>query len=361
MCAETALPDPETSLLGRFEDLLSGTVSDKASLDSILDEILKSPCMERALMLLKHHPPFSKEQRESWHAVRTRLEHAIALERAKRMNRWQHDPHRRTLRIRFHVQGSACELNPPALQAALAKAFHDAGLPVAMGLEKMPRPAVHLGHPLPRSMEGRAEWADVVLDEQAPMKPCEIPERINVHCREGLSVLECAYVPNHSSPVLDLCCEAHWSWTCPQEWLDHAKARLDAFVQADTWEIQKMGKQDGQKQVKRLQVRHLVRSLAWNGDILLFSTSIAPNEALNPQKLLAGILDVEAATVQGIIRLRVDLAEDPKLKEPDRYAPKLHNIYEDAVLLEAGGNITLVQEDEEETLLINKAQSHTLK
>lgn len=351
MPAETLSPDPEARLLGNFVRLLSGEVSDRPAMELVLEEILNSPCLDRALSLMKHYHPPGKG-RDPWQAARTRLEQAVALARAKRMNRWQHDPHRRTLRICFQVQGSACELHPPALQAALAKALQDAGLPLAMGLEKTPRPAVYLGHPLPRCIEGRAEWADAVLEEQAPVKLSEIPARINVHVREGLKVLDCTYVPNHSSPVLDLCCEAHWRWTCPPEWLDRVRKRLEDFTQAESWQIQKIGKVEGQKQVKPIEVRHLVRSLTWQDNALHFSTHIAPGEALNPQKLLAGILELEAAEIQGIIRLRVDLAEDPKLKEPNRYAPKLHNLYEDAVLLEAGSNIVLVQEEEDEPVLL---------
>ena len=105
---------------------------------------------------------------------------------------------------RLGVRRPASDLHPPALQSALAAAIMEAGLPLAMGLEKTPRPLVRLGHPLPPGVEGFNEWADMVLREPPGMPAGALAERINARCAPGLQVLHAVPVPNHASPVLDL-------------------------------------------------------------------------------------------------------------------------------------------------------------
>ena len=73
----------------------------------------------------------------------------------------------------------------------------------------------------------------------------------------------------------------------------------------------------------------------WDGGTLHFITRLAAGEALNPVKLLAGVLGVEATTIGRLARTMVELAADPRLEAAGKYETKLHNIYEDAVLLDA--------------------------
>ena len=87
----------------------------------------------------------------------------------------------------------------------------------------------------------------------------------------------------------------------------------------------------------------------WAGADLLFQTRMAPGEAANPRKLLAAILGLDAP-VEGMARLGVDLGEDPRLLQADKFQPKLHNMFEDAVLLDSGSNVRIVEEDDEEPI-----------
>ncbi|MCX8203694.1 MAG: hypothetical protein N3H32_05210 [Nitrososphaeria archaeon] len=73
-----------------------------------------------------------------------------------------------------------------------------------------------------------------------------------------------------------------------------------------------------------------------------------PGEALNPIKLLSGILEVDPAQVKGLVRLSLTLRDDPRLEAMDRYAPKLHNIWEDAVLLESSDDFDDVDDGEDD-------------
>lgn len=315
--------------------------------EELLPALEEAGLLEHALSLLR-----SEGAGRAWEPFRGRLKAAVAASRERRMQRWQADPHRRTLRFLFEAAGPACAQHPPALAAALAKAFLDAGLPLAMGLEKSPRPVVHLGHPLPLEVPGRGEWADAGFTQPVSTPMDELPVRLNAHAAEGLRFLRCETVPNYATPVAELCRSARWRWRCPALLLDEARAKVDVFLQAATFELEKPGKTGGQKGVKRIEIRALVEAMTWQGCCLDFTTRIALGQAPNARKLLGAILGLEPAAVADLERLGLDLAEDPRLQQAERFEPKLHNMYEDAVLLDSGGHIQIIDGDEDDEPLV---------
>jgi len=341
---------PRSTVLQAFRAALG---SDHPPEAALILELNEQGVLEQALHEMKRNRPRTKGE-DPWQAFRLQMETEAARSRERRLHRWQFDPGRRTLRLRMAVARPACLLHPPALQAALAQALLEAGIPLAMGLEKTPRPMVRLGHPLPSGIEGRSEWADAVLREPSAMSFGQLLERINGHCPDGLRILSLEGIPNHASPVLDLCRKARWTWICPQELRAYAKERFTHFEAAASYGIAKQGKVAGQKQVKRIEVRQLVQEMAWEEDCFNFTTGLSAGEALNPVKLLAGILELETTAIQGLTRLSVELAEDPRLALAERYEPKLHNIFEDAVLLESGSNIQLIEDDEEAPIVLRR-------
>lgn len=318
------------------------------ALEGLLAALEAEQRLEHGFSLLRQARPDSGP----WAAFLEQLRAAVAKGRLKRMNLWQIDPHRRTLRLRYEVRGAACAVHPAGQVALLARTLMAAGLPVAMGLEKKPRPAVRLGHPLPLNVEGLGEWAEAVLQEAPPVPLEQLPALINAQAPEGLRVLACAVVANHASPVADLCCRSHWRWVCPPALLEHARARLAQFLAAEHFEVDKPGKVDGQKGARRVDLRPLLQELAWEGEALVFQTRIAPGEATNPQKVLAGILGGEPGAIQGLTRVRVALKDDPRMLQGHKFEPKLHNMFEDAVLLGSGSNIRIVEDDDDEPLLL---------
>lgn len=336
--------------LQAFRDILAD-VPDLTLLEALLPRLRKAGVLEQALLDLKRTHP-KKGQADPWEPIRARLSLDVARERERRMASWQRDPRRCSLRLRLELLGSACLLHPPAQQALLAQAFLEAGLPLAMGLERSPRPLIRWGHPLPQGVAGCSEWADAILREEPQALLSSLPAHINAHAPEGLRVLEALPLSNHASPVLELCHEALWAWTCPDVLRPLAEARLAAFLAAETFQIEKTGKVGGQKQVKPVEVRHLVSGMVWEGDRLRFTTSLSAGTALNPIKLLAGVLGCELAAITGLARLEVRLRPDPRLADVEKYEPKLHNIFEDAVLLESGSHIRIVDEDDDEPLVL---------
>ncbi len=339
------------SALSLFQSLLSGEAPDLAGIEMLLPRLKAEGAIEQAYEVfrrVKPRKPVTKgSAADPWQAVRVSLEEEADRARRQRMSHWQQDSRRCTLRLCFEAKGEACRLHPPALQASLAQALRSAGLPVALGLEKTPRPLVTLGHVLPLGVAGLAEWADVVLERPAGVPLAALPALVQPHCLEGLRILEALAIPNIASPVLELSREAHWRWLCPSDRLEEARERLGRFEASERFSIDKTGKVAGQKQIKQVEVRALVLALEWRGCDLHFSTRIAAGEALNPVKLLAGILGWEAAEITDLARERVVLVDDPRLAQAAKYETKLHNIYEDAVLLDGGYGVEAVVDDDE--------------
>lgn len=334
-----------------FRARLADSPPEGAELSAVLSRLEKEDALEAAYRLLKQEQPLSRSGKDPlWRAVHRAFQVRVDLRRQRRMGTWQHDPHRRTLRLRFEVQPPATALNPGALQSALSKTLADAGLPLALGLEKTPRPLVRLGHPLPQEVPGLSEWGEVVLREAPPCGLLELPDKVNAHAHPGLRILDAREVPNHGSPVLELSAASRWRWSCPPALEAAARQSVAAFLASPSFHIEKRGKVAGQKAVKRIEIRSLVTSMAWDGPDLRFSTRIQPGEALNPARLLGGILDLEPSGIVGLVREAVDLREDPKLQRPDRYEPKLSNLYEDAVLLQAGPALVVIEDEDEEPL-----------
>jgi radical SAM-linked protein len=344
---ETPVPEPHLGYhaLRLFQEQVRSGPPDPETLERLLAGLTREGRLEHAWLFLRQ----VRADPGLWGGVLVRLRTLAEQGRARRMTAWQSDPARRTLRLRFQARQPASAEHPAGLVALLARALLDADLPLAMGLEKSPRPMVHLGHPLPAGVEGLSEWADAALLEPPGAPVATLPDRVNAVAAPGLRVLECLQVPNHASPVAELCRLAHWSWRCPEPWLDAARERVAAFSAADRFEIEKPGKVAGQKGVKRMDIRPMLQDCRWEGDQLLFETPVAPGSAANPRKLLAAVLERELPA-EGWSRTGLDLAEDPRLTEAGKFEPKLRNIFEDAVALESGPALRIVDEDDDEPI-----------
>ena len=254
---------------------------------------------------------------------------------------------RRTLRLKFAIRNPLTECHPPALLRILASVFENAGAPPAAGMEKRPRPIVQLAYPLPLGVEGLEEWADITLESGLGESLDIFMARLRPYCPDGLEILGLEQIPLHASSIAELCETAHWRWFCPKELFSGAVLKLKAFADSDSFQINKTGKVDGKKCIKSIEVRRLIPELRWDGETLKFSTRIVQGQALNPQKLFAGILDVEPGQLGKFRRERIDLKHDAKLDRTDKFAPKLRNLYEDAVLLESGPNLKIHDEDDD--------------
>jgi len=280
----------------------------------------------------------------------TLLEPLAARARVSREAGWQMDSRRVAVRLGYAKEGAALDFDEGDLHAILAQAFRLEGFRLALDLGKRPRPLLHLELPLPAGAGGLAEWAEAVFRVEPSESPEALMARLNLRLPDGFQIHRWEAHPSYASPVSDLADTSHWRWTCPPDQADAARLCTSAVLAAAEWIWEKGGKVEGRKQVKPLDLRPLVTELRWEGDVLFSTTRTGSPEGGNPLKLHAAILGLESAALRGILRLSLDLRPDPRLAQAERFEPKLKNMYEDAVLLGGGSNITLVDEDDDEPL-----------
>ena len=282
--------------------------------------------------------------------VASRLAPLAARAQAQREARWQLDGRRTSIRLVYAKQGEALDFDDGDLHAIFLQAFRLEGFRLALDLGKRPRPMLRVELPLPAGVGGLSEWAEITLREDPPERTEALMARLNTRLPEGLRIHGWEPHAPYASPLGDLAEAAHWRWLCPGEQADGARARAADFLAASEWIWEKGGKVEGRKQTKPLDLRTLVTDLRWDGDTLFTTTRMAGADATNPMKLHGAILGVEPSVLHGLLRLSVAFKADPRLAQAERFEPKLKNMYEDAVLLTGGSNITLVDDDDDEPI-----------
>ena len=330
----------EPSTLQKFADALAARAPDDA-LEALIPLLMTESSLEEAFRLLNRRSPKNADLLRC-------VSESMVKARQARLAGWQHDARKLRVRMRYQRKGAAAERLPADFLQSLSNTFRDAGFEVALGLEKRPRPMIQLGHPLPLGTEGLQECLELVL-AKPPADP-DLLSALNHAAPEGIKFLSCEILPDYATPVLDLCRRAEWRWPCPEALRAEAVERVESFLASESFCIEKTGKEGGQKQVKRVEIRGRVQAMSWDGDELRFETLLDPGHALHPAKLLGGILGVDPAGIRGLVRTRLDLGADPRLDQAERFEPKLKNMFEDAVLLKAGSNLKIIEDDDDEPL-----------
>jgi len=269
---------------------------------------------------------------------------------ARREASWQLDSRRATVRLGYAKEGEALDLDEGDVHAILVQTFRLEGLRLALDFGKRPRPLLRLELPLPAGAGGLAEWAEVVFRMEPAEAPGELMARLNGRLPAGLRAHRWDVLPPYASPLGELAEASHWRWTCPEAQTPEARRRTAVFLASAEWLWEKGGRIEGRKDIKQVDLRPLVTDLRWEGDTLFSTTRAGSSESGNPLKIHAAILDLEPGDLRGLLRLSLDLKADPRLAQAERFEPKLRNMYEDAVLLSGGSNITLVDEDDDEPL-----------
>jgi radical SAM-linked protein len=314
-------------------------LAEGADRDGALQAIEAAGLVEEALDWVRAH-------RREDAALRARLAPLADKAKARRASRVHLDSDRVLARARYTKDGASRLFSAADLQALFSEVLRLEGLPLELDLGKRPRPLVTCAPPLPSGVAGEGEWLEVQLRRGVADDP-GLLDRLNHRLPAGLNLLDWSEQPVWASPVAELCETAQWRWTSKD--LD-APGRVAAFLGAEAFFLDKVGKVEGHKQDKRVDLRPLVLEMAWDGETLAFTTALKAAPALNPLKLLGAILDRAPETLTGLRRVGFTLAEDARLQKSDRYTAKLKNMYEDAVLLGAASNITLVDEDDDEPL-----------
>lgn len=266
----------------------------------------------------------------------------------RRAARWQLDSHRVTVRLHYAKSGTALGFDDGDLHALFLHAFRLEGLPLALDLGKRPRPLVGLGPPLPAHVGGAMEGLDLVLRREPAEAPALLLARLNERLPEGLCCTQWEVLPAFATPLADLSLAAHWCWEVPAELKAGVAQTVATFLAAEAWPWQRSdAKTEG-----IVDLRKFLLEPTWAETRLEFRTPMGSYMGLNPLKALGALLDLPPTAIAGLQRTSIGLRPDARLAQADRFAPKLKNMYEDAVLLAGGSNITLVDEDDDEPLLL---------
>jgi len=316
-----------------------------ADLDGAFDSILSGHLAEEASELLR---TLRREvgPRAWMESFASRLAPMAAMAHQERSVRWQMDTRRAHIRCCYEKDDGALGFDDGDLHAIFLHAFRLEGLHLLLDLGKRPRPLLTAGLPLPVGVAGRAEFLEAVLKQEPMERPAEVMAGLNHRLPLGLGIHQWEILPGYASPVSELALHSHWRWEAPLEVQPQAMEKTRCFLEASQWSWDRGNPHPGGP----LDLRQVVSEMAWEHSTLCFTTRMREHPALNPLKLLGAILGIEAADIKGLIRTGVDLKPDPRLGQADLFQPKLKNMYEDAVLLDGGSNIVLVDEDDDEPI-----------
>ncbi|MBP1772252.1 MAG: hypothetical protein H6P99_1415 [Holophagaceae bacterium] len=340
---ERRAPSREAPGLQAFRTLLlSGAAKDP---DAAIHAVAAADLAEEAGEILRSSRR-GVTDRAWFEALSSRLSPVIQKAQQKRAALWHLDSRRTLIRFRFSKQGEALGFDDGDLHAILLMAFRLEGFRVTLDLGKRPQPLLTLGLPLPAQAGGAAESADVVLRQEPAGPPGELMARLNRRLPEGLEIRRWEPLPVYAAPVGDLARLSHWRWDVPTEHRAQVEAAVARFNAASAWPWDR----GGAKADDPLDLRDIFTDLTWVDGALTFSSRMGEYLALNPLKALGAVTGLESSRITGLVRIGVELKPDPRLAQAERFEPKLKNMYEDAVVLGAGSNIVLVDEDDDEPL-----------
>ena len=171
--------------------LVAAGAPEPERMEELLQALDQERRLEQAWLLLR----LARPDPARWGPWPGRMKALLEQDRVRRMNVWQTDPDRATLRLAFALRAPACRQNPAGVISLLAWALLDAGLPLAVGLEKALRPAIHLAHPLPPMVPGDWEWADAILAQGAGLPAPDLVASINAHAAPGLRTASASSCP----------------------------------------------------------------------------------------------------------------------------------------------------------------------
>jgi len=315
------IPIQNCKLLQELQHVITAKLPDSYNLERIVNELSNEQFIEYGWLMLKQ----ARLDPYVWKNVKIHI---------KNVRRNRTNPGHLLIRIRFKITAPAYTNNYITLQHTLGQALMDAGLPVVMGLEKTPRLAVKLGYHLPLCTEGHNELADATLLGPIKASLSDLPKLINFYTPQGVCILEVTQINNHASSVADLCHKAHWQWICKKELLNQIGNKIDFFVKSKQYNVEKIVKINGKSTIIQVDIRNLFENCIWDGQNLRFQTTITPGQASNPNKLLASILGNTTNPAGNLSRIKIELKNDLRLLQAHKFGIKLHNIYEDAIVLD---------------------------
>jgi radical SAM-linked protein len=208
------------------------------------------------------------------------------------------------IRLRFRKDGPLRWLSHHDLLRTFERLLRRSRLPFRSSQGFNPRPRLVFALSLPLGVVGRAEVAELELDE--PVPPDEVRDRLNRHCPPGLFILDAARVPPRAT--------AHvtgftYALQVPPDRLDATRDHIARALAATQWHVER-----SKPAPRRLDVRPFVRDLRLDpaSGRLEMDLWLAPTGTARPDEILGlcGLGDLLAAGAV-LERARLELDDDP--------------------------------------------------
>ena len=344
---EAVSPSLEPALLRAFRGALAA--GDPVAGEALTDSLEAEGLIEEAMALLRETRR-TLPSGAPLDALTMRLGPLAEKAQNRRTASWQLDARRVAVRFAYAKLSPALDFDAGDLQRIFLWALRLEGLLPALDLGHHPRPILQPGPSLPAGAGGREEWVETILRQLPDRDPGALLAGINGRLPEGIRIHRWSEQPLYATPIAELAEVSEWSWLCPEALQPSARIQTERFLAAETFVWDRPGKVGGRKADKRVDLRPMVAAMAWEGPLLRIHTPMQAFGATNPLKLLGAVLEVDPATLVGLMRESLSLRPDPRLAQGERFTPKLRNLYEDAVLLSGGSNITLVDDEDDEPL-----------
>ncbi len=201
-----------------------------------------------------------------------------------------------TCRFCFRVTGVLKFLSHLDLLKLFNRALLRANLPAAYSEGFNPHPKISFGPPRGVGIEGLSEWGDLQLKEE--LAPDEVVARLNDALPQGVRVLSARLLPPEPHPALMAVIRLavyEAEFAPDTDWAALAE-RVQAFWQAESWEIERRHPKKG---VKTIDVRRGVSKLELANNKLSLEIPFAESGAVKPLEVMQAI-----APANAIYRLR---------------------------------------------------------
>lgn len=192
-----------------------------------------------------------------------------------------------TCRFCFQVTGVLKFLSHLDLLKLFNRALLRAGLPAAYSEGFNPHPKISFGPPRGVGIEGLAEWGDLQLKEELP--PQEVMARLNDALPHGVRVISARLLPPEPHPALmaAIRLSVYEAEFAPDVDLTALLERVQAFWQADKWEIERRHPKKG---VRIIDVRRGVSKLELVDNRLTLEIPFAEAGAVKPLEVMQAVV-----------------------------------------------------------------------
>lgn len=211
--------------------------------------------------------------------------------------------------LEFQKSGAAKYISHLDLQRAFSRAIRRSGLPVALSKGFNPHFIVSFASALALGIESECECAEIALE--CGVSPDEFFEAMKRALPPGLEAKRAAVIRDGAPKLAASVREAEYAAYYKAEYPDRIKSAVCDIMDADAVRISKGGKETD--------IKSMIFSLAFEGDVLIMRLAAAPSGSLRPD-VLAGEIKKRAGDYPcRIVRTKLLAYENGRKELLDAY------------------------------------------